>query len=75
VSGITTTSGGASNTMAGGREIPIFISTLAIAGIGMTIKNVKKIIPKSNFFTLLPPCLAFIKNLPFAQLRCRCVYS
>jgi len=55
VSGITITSGGASNTMGGGREIPILISTPAIVGIGTTIDNAKRIVPKSNFFILLPP--------------------
>ena len=55
MSGITINSGGATNTIGGGREIPMFISTLAIVGIGMTNINVKSIIPKNNFFILLPP--------------------
>jgi hypothetical protein len=54
VSGITTTAGGALNLM-GGREIPIPIFTPAIVGIGTTITNAKRIVPKSNFFILLPP--------------------
>jgi len=33
------------------------ISTAAIAGIGTTISNAKSIVPKSNFFILLPPIL------------------
>jgi hypothetical protein len=40
--------------MGGGREIPILTSTLAIVGIGTTIANAKRIIPKRNFFILLP---------------------
>jgi hypothetical protein len=41
--------------MGGGREIPIPIFTPAIVGIGTTIANAKSIVPKSNFFILLPP--------------------
>jgi hypothetical protein len=41
--------------MGGGREIPILISTPAIVGIGTTIDNAKRIVPKSNFFIVLPP--------------------
>jgi hypothetical protein len=57
VSGITITSGGASNTIGGGsgREIPMLTSTPAIVGIGTTIANVKSAIPKNNFFILFPP--------------------
>jgi len=43
--------------MGGGRGIPILISTPAIVGIGTTITNAKSIVPKSNFFILLPPIL------------------
>ncbi len=57
VSGITITSGGAANTMGGGREIPILTSTPAIAGTEATIANTNKIVHKSNFFILLPPYL------------------
>jgi hypothetical protein len=35
--------------------MPILTSTLAIAGIGTTFTNVKRIIPKSIFFISLPP--------------------
>jgi hypothetical protein len=45
--------------MGGGREIPIPISTCAIAGTGTTIANAKRIVPKSNFFILLTPNLVF----------------
>jgi hypothetical protein len=41
--------------MGGGREIPILTFTPAIAGIGTTLANAKRIVPKSNFFILLPP--------------------
>jgi len=41
--------------MGGGSEIPIPIFTPAIVGIGTTIANAKRIVPKSNFFILLPP--------------------
>jgi hypothetical protein len=41
--------------MGGGREIPILISTAAIVMIGKTLTNAKRIVPKSNFFILLPP--------------------
>jgi hypothetical protein len=41
--------------MGGGREIPTLISTDAIVMIGNTLTNAKRIIPKSNFFILLPP--------------------
>jgi hypothetical protein len=44
--------------MGGGREIPILISTSAIVGMGTTIANAERIVPKSNFFMLLPPYLA-----------------
>jgi hypothetical protein len=51
------TTGGAGNTISGGsgREIPIFISTSAIVIVGKTLTNAKRIVPKSNFFILLPP--------------------
>jgi hypothetical protein len=41
--------------MGGGRGKLMRISTCAIVGIGTTITNAKKIVPKSNFFILLPP--------------------
>jgi hypothetical protein len=59
VSGIAITSGGASNTMGGGREIPILTSTPAIAGTEATIAHAKRIVHKSNFFIMLPPYLVF----------------
>jgi hypothetical protein len=55
VSGIAITSGGVENTMGGGRGIPMLTFTPAIAGIGTTIANAKKIVHNSNFFILLPP--------------------
>jgi hypothetical protein len=55
VSGNTITSGGASNTIGGGSEIPMLISTAAIVGIGTTNANATRIVPNSNFFMLLPP--------------------
>jgi hypothetical protein len=55
VSGNTMTSGGASNTMGGGREIPILIFTPAIAGTGTTITRAKSNVAKNNFFIFLPP--------------------
>jgi hypothetical protein len=48
VSGSTISTGGAANTMGGGREM----LTLAIVGIGNTSTNAKSIVPKSNFFIL-----------------------
>jgi hypothetical protein len=51
------TSGGAGNTMGGGRGILMCISTAAIVGIGMTITNAKSIAQKSNLFILFPPIL------------------
>jgi hypothetical protein len=57
VSGRTIISGGAANTMGGGRGILTCISTPAIVGIGTTITNAKSIVPKSNFFIFLPPLL------------------
>jgi hypothetical protein len=41
----------------GGRGIPMCISTAAIVGIGTTITDANSIVPKSNFFILLPPVL------------------
>jgi hypothetical protein len=41
--------------MGGGREIPILISTAAIAGTGTTMPNANSSVPKSNLFILLPP--------------------
>ena len=57
VSGIAITSGGAANSIGGGRGISTFIFICAIVGIGTTIANTKRIVPKSNFFILLPPCM------------------
>jgi hypothetical protein len=36
----------------GGREMPTFTFTLAIAGTGNTSINAKNNVPKSNFFIL-----------------------
>ena len=65
------THGGAGNTMGGGKEILMLIPTCAIVGIGTTMTNAKSIVPKSNFFILLPPCCSmqlgffpFSKTLP-----------
>jgi hypothetical protein len=55
VPGSTINSGGAENTMGGGLAILTFISIPAIVGIGSMNINVKSIIPKNNFFILLPP--------------------
>jgi hypothetical protein len=55
VSGKTTTNGGAANTMGGGKGKLKLILTPAIVGIGTTSTNAKSIVPKSNFFILLPP--------------------
>ena len=55
VSGIAITSGGAANSIGGGRGISIFTFICAIVGMGTTIANIKRIVPKSNFFILLPP--------------------
>jgi hypothetical protein len=41
--------------MGGGLAILTFISIPAIVGIGSMNINVKSIIPKNNFFILLPP--------------------
>ena len=51
------TSGGVGNRMGGGggRGIPMCISIAAIVGTGTTITDAKSIVPKSNFFILLPP--------------------
>jgi hypothetical protein len=54
--------------MGGGREILTLISTAAIAGIGTTIIKVRNIVPKKNFFILLPPVL--ITVLPLISLSC-----
>jgi hypothetical protein len=55
--------------MGGGREILTLISTAAIVGMGTTIANAKSIVPKSNFFILLPPLVAQIQRgfLPTKQ--------
>jgi hypothetical protein len=49
--------------MGGGRGIPIPIltSTPAFVGTGKTIANAKSIVPKSNFFILLPPSIKLCK--------------
>jgi hypothetical protein len=52
-------SGGAANTMGGGRGKLMRISTRAIVGIGTTITNAKNIVSKSNFFILLTPSPPF----------------
>jgi hypothetical protein len=41
--------------MGGGRGKLILISTPALAEIGTTIANAKKIVTESNLFILLPP--------------------
>jgi hypothetical protein len=41
--------------MGGGREIPMLTCTSAIVGIGMTIADSRRIVPKSSFFILSPP--------------------
>jgi hypothetical protein len=67
--------------MAGGREIPILISTAAIAGTGTTITNADRIVPKSNLFILLPPfsiTTYLLKHLPGQDLLARhptCPYN
>jgi hypothetical protein len=55
VSGNTINSGGAENTMGGGRGKLMRIFTCAIVGIGTTMANAKKIVPKKNLLILLPP--------------------
>jgi hypothetical protein len=40
--------------MSGGREMLMPTFTFAIAGIGNTSTNAKNIVPRSNFFILLP---------------------
>jgi hypothetical protein len=62
VSGITITSGGAENTIAGGSENPICISTSAIVETGAIIANTKRLVPNASFFMMFPP-LAIL--LPF----------
>ncbi len=56
VSGSTINSGGAANTMGGGKPILTLTLTCAMAGTETTIINAKSIVPKSNFFISLPPC-------------------
>jgi hypothetical protein len=41
--------------MGGGRGKLMCTSTPAIVEVGTVITNAKKIVPKSNFFILLPP--------------------
>jgi len=67
VSGITITSGGAANTMGGGKEIPIPIFTPAFVRIGVKITNAKNIVPKSSFFILLPPLSITDAIFPFGK--------
>jgi hypothetical protein len=43
--------------MGGGRGIPMRMSIAAIVGIETTITNTNRVVPKSNFFILLPPIL------------------
>jgi hypothetical protein len=43
----------------------MLISIPAIVGIGTTIANAKRIVPKSNFFILLPPYPVFIRKWRF----------
>jgi hypothetical protein len=45
--------------MGGGREIPAFISTPAIVGIGTIIVNVKNIDTNNNFFILTASLFQF----------------
>jgi hypothetical protein len=66
VSGSTITAGGASNTMGGGRGIVMLISISAMVGIGTTIANAKRIVPKKHFFILMPPYLIFSRKQPSA---------
>jgi hypothetical protein len=56
--------------MSGGRGMlmPIFTFTPAIVGIGTTIDNAKKIVPRSNLFISLPPYDANILLLYNGQL-------
>jgi hypothetical protein len=54
----------------GGREIPTLTPTLAIAGIEPTTINAKIIVPKSNFFILLPPIQIIVLS-PSAFLASR----
>jgi hypothetical protein len=68
VSRITITSAGAPNTTGGGREIPAFVSTPAMVGIGTTIANAINIDTNSNFFILLPP-LALFYHFSYSLLR------
>jgi hypothetical protein len=53
VSGSTINTGGAANTMGGGREMLMPTATLAIVGIGNTSTNAKSIVPNNNFFIFL----------------------
>ena len=41
--------------MRGGKEIPMLTPTSAFAGAGMAIDKLRRIVPKSNFFILVPP--------------------
>jgi hypothetical protein len=50
VSGIAITSGGAVNTIGGGREIPIFTSIAAIAVTEKIISDIKRTANKNIFF-------------------------
>jgi hypothetical protein len=53
--------------MGGGRGKLMCISTAAIVGIGTTISNAKKNVPRSNFFILLPP--SSIKKWPLTPTK------
>ena len=62
-------SGAAANTMGGGRPILTFIRTCAMVGIGTTLTNAKRIIPKSNLFIFLPPANMIV----FSAFLDRCI--
>ena len=66
---MTINSGGAANTMGGGKQILTFILTCAVIGIGTTLTNAKRIVPKSSFFILLPPANIIV----FSALLDRCI--
>jgi len=56
--------------MGGGREIPILISIDATVGRGTAITNAKSIVPKSNFFILLPLFLIITLSPLLYKIRC-----
>jgi hypothetical protein len=55
VSGNTTTSGGAANAITGGKEIPMLMSTAAVAGTVEKLISRKNMAPKTSFFILCSP--------------------